>query len=242
MRPVDIFDGVVHNLMRVVRRQPLVGEQGVSVEGRASFDVLLHFGLESGLLSVGNHGSADLAATLKNAHDGNLIFGAGASDAAGLLRKMHIAGLTADERLIRFNFARELDRRVLVHGGANAVEHMPRGFLGDADGAGEFARANTVLAVSEKPVSAHPLIETESGVLKDRSDLQAELLFAPIALPYAPGFNEGVLLGAATRARDNTIRPAKIQGALKGAVTIAEVNDGFLKGVRCLVPGLDGLD
>ena len=179
-----------------------------------------------------NNGCDNLAAALKNAHDRDLVFGARASDAALSLRKVQVASLAADERLIGLNLATKLSGRILMHGGPDTVKHVPSRLLRNADRAGKLAGANPVLAVGEEPVSAHPLIETEGAVFKNCAYLEAELPLASVALPDTARLDKGVTLRATARARNNTIWKPKIESALKGAVRIADVNNRFLKGAR----------
>ena len=88
---------------------------------------------------------------------------------------------------------------------------------------------HAIFAVAEHPKGAHPLIQSDWRVFKDRSHLEAELLFAALAKPDAAGADERVILRAAAWARNNAVRPAKIERILKAAVRIAEVNNRFLK-------------
>ena len=44
--PVNIFLGMVNNLVGVLGSQTFIGNQGVGVESRASFYMLLDFGLQ----------------------------------------------------------------------------------------------------------------------------------------------------------------------------------------------------
>jgi nitrilase len=229
--PVHIFNGVVHNLVRVGSGESFVGQQGVGVESRTRFHMLLDFSLESGFLAVRNYGRYDLAATLQDAHYSRLILRAGAGDTAGFLRKMHVAGFATDEGFVGFDFARELCNGAVMHYGADAMEHVPCRLLSDADRAGEFAGANTVLAVAEQPESTHPLIKSKGAILEDGSNLEAELFLASVAFPDAASFDEGVLLRTASRATYNTIRKPQIEGALESTVGIAEVDNGILQRV-----------
>src|ERR1019366_4232212 len=101
---VNIFLGVVNNFVGVVLSQPVVRLQRVGVERRACLNVLSHAGLQSGFLTVGNYGSANLAATLQcSEHDG-LVFAASTSDAPLAFVNVHVTGLAADEGFVNFDF------------------------------------------------------------------------------------------------------------------------------------------
>src|SRR5690606_30945086 len=113
------------------------------------------------------------------------------------LRRVHVASLAADERLIGLNFPRQLYLRVFLEGQAQPLEHEPCRLLGDTQRASEFMGANAVLEVGEHPHSGEPLVESDSGILKDGSDLDGELslgVAAILALPQATGLDEAHVL------------------------------------------------
>ena len=229
---VNVLDSVIDNAMGVCSGKALIGEQGVSVESGTRFDMLFDFSLQCRLAAIRNHGRANLATTLQDAHDSRLVLRARACDAPRPLVDVHVAGLAPDESFVSLDFARELDGRVVMHDGTNAVEHEPCRLLRHTDGAMEFVAGNTVLAVANHPDRHHPLIQPERAVLEDSSDFEAELLIAPVAHPDATGFDEGMLLGTAARASNFAVRKPKIQRVLESAVCVAEVNDSLLKSVR----------
>jgi hypothetical protein len=229
--PVDVLDGVIHNLMSILPCQSLVVEEEVCIEGRAGLNMLLHFGLQRVLLAVRHNRCDDLAVTLKDAHHSNLVFRSRTSDATGSLRNVHVAGLATYEGFIGFNLTRQLGR-CLMQGGTDTVKHEPSGLLSDAESASDLAGANAVLAVAENPVSAHPLIQSERGVFEDGPNLEAELLLASRAEPHAAGLNKGALLGTATRAANYTVRESQVERVLESTVSVREVDDGALQSVR----------
>src|ERR1035437_8472857 len=226
---VHIFDSVVHDLMGVVAGEPVIREKRVGIECRSRFHMLFDFRLEGCALPIRNDSSTDLSATLKDAHDRRLVLAASSGDGALPFADVHVPSLATDESLIRFNFAGELRSELVLQGLANPVQHEPRGFLSDAEGASHFARTNAVLAIAEHPVSAHPLIQTEGRVFKDRAHFEAELLLAAFAEPDAARLDERVILAPAARARNYTVRPAKVKGILKAAIWVAEVDDRVLE-------------
>ena len=135
----------------------------MGIQSRSRLNMLLHFGLQRVLLAVGYNRRHNPTAALENAHNSNLVFGSGTRDATGFLSNVHVASLTADEGLIRLNFAGELDGRILVHDLTDAVQHKPCGLLGDANAAVNLIARNAVLASSDHPDSHHPLIEAKRG-------------------------------------------------------------------------------
>jgi len=229
---VDVFNGMVNNLMRIVPSQSFIGKKSISVESSTSLNMLLYFRLKSGLLAVWDNCGVNLTAALKDAHDSSLILGASTSDATGLDAQVHVTGLAADESLISFNLTRELDGRVVVQGHTDAVKHEPSRLLGDTKSTGHFAGANPILAVAENPISAHPLIEPKGGILEDRSNLETELFLASRAKPDLAGRDERVLLRPAARARNYTVREAQIERILESTVGVREVDDCLLECVR----------
>jgi hypothetical protein len=104
----DVFDRVIHDLMRVVLGESFVGQQRVGVKGSARFNMLLDFLLKRGLLAVGYYGRADLAPALQNAHNRDLVFGARPGDPQFAFGDVHVAGLAADECLIGLDVSRQL--------------------------------------------------------------------------------------------------------------------------------------
>jgi hypothetical protein len=109
---VYVLHGVIDHLMRILTLKSIVGLQRSTVESRSSFDMLADFRVNRALLAVrGDRGYfailAILAilAALKDAHDRDLVFSAGASDAPCAFAGVHVAGFAADESFIRLNVA-----------------------------------------------------------------------------------------------------------------------------------------
>lgn len=229
---VDIFNGMIHNLVGILPGKSLVGEQGIGVEGRASFNVLLDLRLKCGFLAVRDDRSANFTAALKDTHDSGFVLGSGTSDAANPLGQVHVASLAADECLIRFDLTREHSGGVVMHSHTDAMEHEPSGLLGDAECTSHLSRANSVLAIADDPESTHPLIESERGILEDRSNLEAELFLAARAKPDLASLDEGVLLRPAARAANYAVREAHIERVLESAISVREVDDCLLECVR----------
>jgi len=89
--------------------------------------------------------------------------------------------------------------------------------------------ADAVLAVGQQPKCGHPLVQSKRRVLKDRLDLQCELLLAAITEPQLTSLNERVLFDSAPWADDMAIWPAQFHREIEGPLRITEVDDGFLK-------------
>ncbi len=121
---------------------------------------------------------------------------------------------------------------VTFHRLAYPMKHEPCRLLRDPNRSRNFVRRNSVLAVCEHPDNHHPLVKSDSRILKDRFNLEAELLFAAIAFPYPACLDESVPLRTTTRTSYCTVRPPIIQRVLKSAVTVREVDDRVLKSTR----------
>jgi hypothetical protein len=111
---------------------------------------------------------------------------------------------------------------------AEPLKHKPCRLLGDAEGAVNLHAADTILAINQHPKRCHPLIHAERRILKNRIDLERELLVASTTEPQLARLDEVALLGTATRANDLAIGPAQFDGVLESAARIGEVNDGLL--------------
>lgn len=157
--------------MRVFPLKPAVGHQGVSVECRACFHVFANLGLKGFLPSVGNDHGTDFTAPFHDSEDRSFVFAASASNAALAFGDMHIAGLAADEGLIRFDVAAGFLDGTIMQSHANAVIQKPRRLLGDSEIAGHFAGANAILAIDDEPERCKPLVETDRRVLHQGASL-----------------------------------------------------------------------
>lgn len=229
--PVNISNRVVDHLMLELV-EPVIRPKGIGIQRGASLNMLANRSLNLGLFASLHNLGANLSSTLKDADDGSFILDASGGNLASPNMLVHVSGFAADEGFVCFDNATltaQLDKGVGLHGATNAMHHEPSGLLGHANCSGDLAGANPVLAVAQHPERAHPLIQAERRILEYRPDLEGELLLASRAKPDAPRLDERVFLGAATRARDNAIRPAKVYRVLKAAVWIAEVNNRFLK-------------
>ena len=229
----NVLNSVVNDLVRVVRGQPFIREQEVSVQSGASLNMLSDFSLKGGLPAIRDNHSADFAATLKDAHDGGFITSASSSDAPLSGALVHESGLTADKGFIYFDVPGQFSEVTTLHSQAEPLQHEPSRLLGDAKSAVNLHAANAVLAVDDHPKGHHPLIQSKRRVLKDGSNLERELLLAFVAEPDAARFDKRVPILAATWASHLAGRPAQLNGILEGPLWVGEVNNGLLKSFRC---------
>ena len=93
--------------------------------------------------------------------------------------------------------------------------------------------ANAVLAVHNHPHCGHPLVETDGGILHDRSGFQGELRCRMLGATVPPVvlLQEQNILARAARA-GNAVRPAARDKVFAAVGGIGEVYDCLLKGVR----------
>ena len=230
---IYVLNGMIHNLVRVIGSESLIGKQGIGVESRASFDMLADFALQCGLFAIRYDRGANLPAALQDAHDSSLVLGASSGNPALALTQVHVSRLAADERFVYFDFASEFaSKEIILDSKPKALQHEPCRLLSDTQSAVNLHTGDAVLAIDQQPKSSHPLIESERRILKNCSQFQCELFLAFVAKPDAASLNKRVLGLAATGANNLAIGPAEFLCVLESAVWIGEVNDGFLESVR----------
>lgn len=146
---------------------------------------------------------------------------------------MFVLRLAADVGFIDFDrsaiTSAHLRKRTALHRFANAMEHEPCGLLSHSNSAMKFIARDAVLATANHPDSGHPLIEADRRILKNRPNLDGELLLAAVAEPEFPRFHKRVGIRAATRACNLVVRPAEKLRILKSAFRVSEVNYCLLK-------------
>lgn len=230
--PVHIVLKVVDDLLYVVSINREICRMLVCVQNRASVNMIEDRIAECRFLAVWYDFGADLAVALQHAHDNRLapiLFAAILHPHA--LVFVHVPRLATYEGFIHLDFgagAAKFYERLFLKRKPKALKHKPCRLLCDTKRAVNLHTGDSVLAINQHPKGNHPLIQAERRILKDRVDLQSELLIAATAEPEFPRTNKVVLLGAATRADDLAIRPAQLAGVLESAIRIGEVNDRFL--------------
>jgi hypothetical protein len=113
---------------------------------------------------------------------------------------VHEPSFTTDKGFVSFNRAGHLVNGPMVHGIPQAMKHEPGSLLGNLQIAGDLVRTNAVLAVSDHPHCAEPLIKLDGAVFKDSPDFHRELLTAIKASPCAARLNVRQSLTFAARA------------------------------------------
>ena len=146
------------------------------------------------------------------------------SDACALIF-VHVARLCADVGFVCFNSARELPDKSVLHRQSNSVKHEPSGLLCDTESARKLARANAVLGINDHPSSGQPLFQSQRTIFKDRSNFDAKLFFAALAVPNPARLHEiANLLRIAARAA-HTFRPTHPRQKLMASVRVAKITN-----------------
>ena len=101
--------------------------------------MLADFRLQQMLPAILYDRGAHFTAAFKDTHNGSLILAARPGDPPLSLANMHVAGVAADESLVRFHFASKQTKAAILEGEPQAVGHEPRRLLGHAQIAGQFA-------------------------------------------------------------------------------------------------------
>jgi hypothetical protein len=227
---------MIYDLMGVIAFQPIVGRQSIRVESRTRRDVLIDFGLQRMFLAVRNDRSTNLSATFQDAHDGGFVFGTRSGDSASPFAYVHIPSLTADERLIYFDFAAEFrPEEIILQSKPKTLQHEPCRLLSYTDGAMNLHAADAVLAVDQHPESGHPLIQSNGRVLHYRADLHGELLLAHVAEPNPTCLEKRVFSFATARTGDMPVWPAAGNSIVKGSPGVGKVGNRFLEGFQKLL-------
>ena len=164
----------------------------------------------------------------------SLVIGVAAlpSDAASLDTLVHVPRFPADESFVGFDFAREFrSQGFVLHRQPDAMEHQPCRLLRDTHVFSDLATADSVLAVQDHPHGGEPLVQRNSRILHDGSDLDGELALGVMfrALPGAPLGVETDLIRATSGADHSPIRPAPYRQVINAVIGIREVQDCFLK-------------
>jgi hypothetical protein len=237
--PVNVRLSVIDHLMHVFGSKLVVRLQRVGVDVRARFDIQADASFKRVPLVVRDRCHTDLAVAgcavpLKQSHNGDLAVEASAlatDTGTAFPVGVHVARSATDVGFINFDVATELAAaRFVLHRQTDAVQHEPRGLLGDANRAVDLPRANAVLAVGDQPQNGQPLVQTERRVLKDRPGLERELPLGMtgFALPSLARRIEVNGLRTAGRAR-HAIGPTAGDHVVLTVLESGEKPDGFGK-------------
>jgi len=144
---------------------------------------------------------------------------------------MHIASKATNEGFIDFDFPAQLPAIIILQGKPDAMHHEPCSFLSNPEAASYFITANSILAITQHPNGGKPLIEADSGILKNGSNLNRELPLGMMAraLPRAPRRIEFHFFRPASGA-DHAFGPTLCHEIIKAISWAREVDYRFLKG------------
>ena len=162
----------------------------------------------------------------------------GHGDRAGALSLplalVHVAGLAADESLVKLHLSADLHNATTLQREPDALKHEPSGFLSHTERACQFTRTDSVLGAGKQPNGRPPFSERDRGVLENGSDLHGELFpgRAVLALPQLAGADEIDSGGIATRATHYAVRPAKPHHESKSVIFVTEVLNRAVQGFR----------
>ena len=125
-----LADGVVDRMMVKLVAKLRISPVFIRHDVRAGCHIRINLGIQCFGRGIGNHFGAQLAVTLHNAHDRNLVCAALA--ARGPLMGVLVLLFAADVGFIRLNHAfKRLVERFGAGGMAEAMQHEPRRFLRD---------------------------------------------------------------------------------------------------------------
>ncbi len=232
--PVNVFFSMVNNLvLEPLLLESLIGHEGIGVDRTPRFDVSANLSLQSMFFAIADHGGANLTATFQNPHNSGFVFGASLGDAALVFIGVHESGRATDESFVHFDrgtIPAKFKKRTILHCETDAVEHKPCGLLSDAKSTAYFVRTDSVLAVGNHPNSDEPFVEWERGILKDGSNLGAELFASvfPFALPHPASSDESHIVAATSGALD-AVGPAPRNHELEAVVRVREVDNCLLE-------------
>ena len=213
-RADDILSlSMINGLMRVggaktTIADPLIGREQADLLG---YDLANEAFQRRTVNAVDDTGN-DPTAALHSADDGRLTRSCTASAAAlEPLADMPVLGETADEGFIDLDLAEQLTLGAVTHSHANAMAHVPGGFVATgAEHPVDLMGAHALLRVVHQERDFEPLAQRILRVLEDRPGDDREsiaVLVAPLAQPVeGPGLDLPNLCVAAARAM-NAIGP-----------------------------------
>lgn len=227
--------GVIDHVMDVLAIKSEIANQLVGENIGTGCYMVAHFAMQRFPLGIGNvHGADLLRVPVQQAHHDGLARSASAGD-FGLFIFVHEAGESANVRFIGFDLAFHLvPEGALLHRQTNPLEHEPSGFLSYAQILRDLIRTDSVLAIGQQPDGGQPLVETDGRILKDSSDLDAELATVVLGAAFpTPLIGEKVnLVASADRTFHSAIRPAQSDHELKADIRVFEVANRVQQGSR----------
>jgi len=236
-RAVNVLTAsMIHGLVResaarvaaadAVIRGPLVGAD----KAHATRDGLAHEVSQRHGIDRIDHASNDVSLALDCADNGSLTrtnTAAAAFPAAAFVLVL-VLEVAAYECLVHFDDAEQLQEFSVLHRDANAMAHVPRGFVGaEAEHAKHLQGTHAFLARRHHVDDSEPIAQRLVRVLKDCIDQYREairrLLCAVITLPMKRLGAVRVSLKAAARATHDAGRPTVINQVQLACVFVREL-------------------
>ena len=130
------------------------------------------------------------------------------ADNGGFLTPLFlIRRLSAYVSFVNLDLARQLVALSFLHGSADSVTQIPRGFVANSQSSLELVRAHSFARFTEQVSAQEPLPQWQMRVMEDRASRDAELIVARIAIILCAIANVGRL--AATGGARRAIGPAQ---------------------------------
>lgn len=237
-RPVDILAGMIDGRMNVRAAKAAVVAGFIGIDGRTDTDLAANVQHHRAAVSLATHNGCPNAtrlivrSALQDAMHRSLANRAASTNDAPAFGFVHVSRQTTDECGIGFAWSLEFIQPANFHRFANTVQHEPSRLLSNADRAGEFVAADSILAIGDCPHGNEPLIQTEWAGLKNRPDARRELFAAFFAPHDVAGGNLADALAVAMGAGDFAGRPLDVPHVGFGHAGIGEVADGFHESFR----------
>lgn len=210
---VSVADGFVPRVLvsDTVVTAPLVG---VDRFGIVAYDVPDE--AVQGVVIVARDGAEpDLAAALDGADHNGLVAPVAAAPPAYL---------AAEEGLVDLDDAVQELGPLVLHSRADAVAEIPGGLVRDAEHPLQLVCADRLLGLTDHVDGEEPLPERQLGIVEERSDADAELVAASVAVELPAFRNPRDLVRVAARAA-NAVRPAQLFKVFVAAILGAEPLD-----------------
>ena len=230
---VHVLHGVVDDGVLIVVFKSVIGLQFIGEDRGPGFNMFTHLFLQFRFASVVYNHRTHVSVALHHAKHHGLVLAARAGNDALAFRLVHVSGFAADEGLINLDLSAELIESALLHGETNAMEHKPRGLLGNTESAMDLITADTVFATNNQPCGSEPFFKWDRRVFEDRPSLQREgrTFVFRVALPDAIFGEVGNVARPALRALHDAISPPQRSHKLAAVFEIGEPEDRVSKGI-----------
>lgn len=180
--------GMINRLMRIFLAEvlvanPLIAAQQADLIGNGLTDEAF----QSRGLNILDDAGDNVAFAADRTSNDSLASAAGSAATISALALVPVLGEAADESFINLDDTNELFELLVLQCRANAVAHVPSGFVGtEAHVAMDLSGADTLLAGQHKVDDAEPLPQVHIRVLEDRPGNVGEPITARAAIRALP--------------------------------------------------------